>query len=460
MADNNTAVAYLLQGDPTVTGWQAPIGQMGYSFLTGKLYIKIADKATGWAAFGEGTAPGIQTTWYVDPQNAIASDSNSGLTASAPLKSLTEIANRLAWVTIPSGTSITINLLSDCVSTDSPVWTYQFQPGAASNADGISLIGTPTVLYTGTVASYSGQVQSNANTGDNHMVDNSITGGSWTASGFIRAGVIFQRTNGTKVWWHPMKDSGSNTLRMSDPVTNATTPAISALSASDTYTISSLPKIYTQSFPAPREMQRSVQGRFQILFCDDRSANGGSTVSNDTLSYINYDRCSISTTRNFTNGRFSNCSFWASVQFLGHGSIDMRTAAFVGAAVLTGNGMTFSWSGNLFFQGAVGFTMGSGGSNANGPRMCFYDNTGNCLTLSTQGSFMLMNNIAGSGNSAKLIKVNPGTTFLYNSASVPVTVDGSTSDGSPIQAAATAIATASLPLNSTITTSMCGVISN
>jgi hypothetical protein len=434
-------------------------GELPLAYVRGSRGLVIFDRQSNqWQAIGGTTAP-TQTTFYVDPQNAIASDQANGLTSAAPLKSLSEVARRLAYVTIPSGTSITINLLSDCVSTDSPVWTYQFQPGAASNTDGVFLIGKPTVLYTGTVASYTQQIQSNANTGDNHMVDNSITGGSWTASGFIRAGVIFQRTNSTNLWWFPLKDSGSNTLRISDPLTNATTPVVGTLSASDTYTISSLPKVYTQSFPAPREMQRSLPGRFQMSFCDDRSTNGGSTVANDTLAYINYDRSSISTSRNFTNGRFTNCSYWASMQFIGHGSIDMRGAASVAGNFLIGNGISFTWTLNLFFQGSV-FTMGTGGSNANGTRLCFYDNTSACVTLSTPGSVMVLNNIAGSGNTSKLIKANPGTMCIYNAASVPTTADGSTSDGAPLQAAATTAVSAGLPLTSTITTSMCGIFSN
>jgi hypothetical protein len=48
MSDSITAL--ILQGDPTVAGFQAPFCTFGYSFTTSLLYFKVRPEPTGWVA--------------------------------------------------------------------------------------------------------------------------------------------------------------------------------------------------------------------------------------------------------------------------------------------------------------------------------------------------------------------------------------------------------------------------
>jgi hypothetical protein len=429
MADNN-AVAYLLQGDPTVTGWQAQIGQMGYSFLTGKLYIKIADKPTGWAAFGEGTAPGLQTTWYVDPQNAIASDSNSGLTSSSPLKTLTEVANRLAWITIPTGVTVTVNLLSDCVNTDKPVWTFMVQPGAIV-ADGLLILGTPKVIYSGTVTGRAQQTQGSvAASDDNQMTDSGVPT-SFTSAGLMASGLLYQRTNSTALWWYALKDLGSNTIRMSDAMTVGRT--ISALSVSDTYTVSQLPKIYDQSF-----VYRSntlTTSHITIQFCADNSAAATSLAQMETA-LVAYDRCAFQTTRTIPNAVLWNCGAWITAGWgtVFNGNLSIAGGAFIGSGSIVinisrGSQLAGSGSSTTHFQG-VGISA-SQASAVSFTLVAIYDCTLDCISAS-YGSNIAITALKGKGNTANLFNVLHSSTVVYNHTVAPTT-DGSTSLSNPIK---------------------------
>lgn len=43
-------IAYVIQVDPTVAGYQAPVGSLAYSTYTGTLYVKVGAALTAWTA--------------------------------------------------------------------------------------------------------------------------------------------------------------------------------------------------------------------------------------------------------------------------------------------------------------------------------------------------------------------------------------------------------------------------
>lgn len=154
-----------------------------------------------------------QAAWYLDPANSSghASDENDGKTSSTPLRTLSEHSRRLNRVLLTAST--TFNLMSSQQAGDLPVYSYRL-PSTSGTAY-VTFLGTPTVLYAGTVTSFTYATLGGGHTDDNRLVDNSIPS-SFTASGLMADGVLFTRTgNPTIASWYAAKDLGSKTLRTS-----------------------------------------------------------------------------------------------------------------------------------------------------------------------------------------------------------------------------------------------------
>ncbi len=377
-----------------------------------------------------------QTAWTVDPQNGAASDENAG-TGGSPLKTLTELSRRLAQAVIPSGTVVNVSLLSDCLNTDKPVWTFLVQEGSGSG-DGLVVTGTPTVIYTGTIATASSPAANVPSANDYEISDSGIPV-SYTASGLIASGLSFKRTNSTALFWYGIKDLGSKTARISSPCTAAGVQT--ALSNGDTYTVSRLPKIYDQFFPVITENRG---GRMTFALCDDNSTTPGSGSAPNVAAAFVHDRVTYSTSQVWTGGTFINCAWWANPSFAGQGFCRFTgEAVFVCTTVIVGNACAISSNGDMMFQGAqFGLTAGAHGLNNVG--FSFYDctTTPACL-LASNGVGNAFLYIRGSGNTVPMIKVS---VFTGCTGSAPCTVDGSTSSGTVLVVGTLTGNSASFPL--------------
>ena len=419
-------------------------GKAGYQ------WVRVDWFNRNWAA---------QTTYVVDGQNTtgVASDENTGLSNAAPLLTLTELSRRLAFATIATGVAITAMLLSDCLTSDKPVWSFTVQQGAVAGVDGIFITGTPgTPIYTGSLTSpYVQQVQgSNATATDNEMTDAAIPA-SYTASGLVATGLIYQRTNGTALWWYPLKDLGAKTLRISDALTASGT--ITALVNGDTYMVSPLPKIYDQSFAG---LGDDPVGRITMTFVDDRTATVPIANAAHSQAPRIYDRSTFSTVRQIYNFRLKNCACWGAVGAFGPGILRLDGGAILSGGLTIGGGCTINVSGTTHAQASPLSLNGPGHSVA---LWAGYDNATNPVFSVTRG-YSALNNLKGKGNAGKLLRATDFDAAIgYNSSSAPPTTDASTSDPAPIQCGNTAvpgtsIATALLPLVTQIPIRMLGVV--
>jgi len=384
----------------------------------------------------------VETTWYVDPQNGSASDDNTGLASNLPLATLTELSRRLTDAVLATGVLVTVNLLSDCVNTDKPVWTFAVQDGATSG-DGLSIVGTPgAALYSGTVTSFVQQTQGNVGAADDNQLHDTGIPVSYTASGLVATGMIYKRTNSTALYAYPLLDLGTKTVRTSDFCTAA--GAITALAANDTYSVLPLPKVYDQSF-----LMRStgrVASRVTLTLVDDRSTQTASTGV-FPLESATYDRCTRSTTWTLTNQVLLNAALWGAGSGInGPGTVLMRNGAVIGTGatvfnVINGGTLAGSGSGPVHFQGCSLACAQQGMLNM--VIVCSYNCTGDCIQL--QNSQAFLNALKGKGNSGNLMNAEHGACLVYNHTVVPPALDASTSLGTAFKAGNTSVAAAGLP---------------
>lgn len=394
-----------------------------------------------------------RTTWLVDPQNGAASDENTGL-AGAPLKTMFEVSRRLASAVLPSGQVTTVTLASDCANTDKVVWTWTVAPGAATST-GLVVVGTPTVVYTGSLTSpFVQQTTGNiAAANDNEMTDTAVAV-SYTAAGLTGA-LLYQRTNSTACAWWPLKDLGAKTLRMSDAL-DATATTVIALGNGDTYTVSRLPKVYDQHFATLPG--RIAYVKFQL--CDDNSSESALPIisaKTDSPSII-FDRCSFSTGRLLANARLLNCGQYANCAMTAPGLVRVDGGARVTASALTvTNGCVLAGTATCHFQGSP-INMSSQGNG--GAVFAFYDCPAGAFTVVTGSA--ILNNIKGVGNAGPLINARDYSAMIgYNSVVQPPAVFGSIVSGSLYQCGNAQIPGTSsnaVPVTAELTTRGLGIV--
>jgi hypothetical protein len=274
--------------------------------------------------------PTVATTPYAGPtalavNTATGSDGNP-CTVALPCQTLTAVAAKLAWVQI--STPITIAYAGTAVAGDTPVFTFVLSYAISYGATGVfpvQIIGTPTVLYTGSVTT-STPITAGATTTDNEIADTAIPT-SYTASGLLAKGVIFKRTSSTALYWFAAKDLGTKTLRISQP-NNGLGFTDSNLAVNDTYTASSLPTVNQLTFatlnqPYSVNIQLiSLATSFyttnegQVLYLNDWFPNGA-TFGGD----VTYFNCAVSGGSNMygANGHITTGA-WADGLMIGTGN--------------------------------------------------------------------------------------------------------------------------------------------
>jgi hypothetical protein len=257
----------------------------------------------------------------------------------------------------------------------------------------------------------------------------------------MASGLLFQRTNGTALYWYALKDLGSKTIRMTDALTAAR--AITLLAVNDTYTVSPLPKIYDQSFPV---RQGGVTGaRITFQFCADNSTSGGG-LSNLELATLIYDRCAFVTAKDLVNAELLNCCAWGALSASLSGVILLSGGGAIGngsAAATFSRGQSVTLSSGLPFH-CQGIAMAiSLGAVLSGTLFAVYDSTLDCLNAA-YGSTISIQVLKGKGNSAKLLNCLQSSAIVYNHTVIPVTVDAGTSDPAPLKAGNTTGVSAAL----------------
>lgn len=157
---------------------------------------------------------GAQTIWVIDPQNStgVASDENSGVNNTRPLRTYSELARRLSHVYIRA--TINITILGDQDPADEPMFTFSVADDLAFVGGVIFTFPLTNALYTGTISTYTKSAAApNHDLGD-RITDTGIPV-SYTASGLAANGVLFKRTSSTETYWWGAADLASKTLRTS-----------------------------------------------------------------------------------------------------------------------------------------------------------------------------------------------------------------------------------------------------
>ena len=240
-----------------------------------------------------------QTTWNIN--TSTGNDEGAG-TIGDPLKTVSELARRLAFAQLTA--TVTATVVGDMAGTDKAIFTFYVASGGSFN-----LVGTPTVLYTGTI---SGTTTAGAapTTGDNTLSDTGITGGSFTAAGAMAQGVLFTRTSGTVCSWFAVKDKGSETVRISVPMSGIVTGQ--TLNNGDTYNFAQLPTLIMPRFP-------------NAALGGGANTGGGVTIKNwlSTATFRPTEGCYLFQNCWITAGKFaggcflSNCCVTSNTQFTG-----------------------------------------------------------------------------------------------------------------------------------------------
>lgn len=229
-----------------------------------------------------------RTTWVVN--TATGNDENPG-TALSPLKTLSECARRLAYAFL-TGTTVTLD--GSTIGGDVPNWTFQ-----AKGFEAFAIVGSPTLLYSGNITA-AVNVAAAPTTTENNLTDTAIPV-SFTASGLLANGVLFQRTSGTPAQWWAMLDKGAKTIRTSQP-NNQLTFTDQTFSVADTYTASQLPQTGAMYFAETNPLAIKLQN---LLL---------PSVASNAAIFVN---CCFVNATGLGGGYYLNCLFQGGTQMGG-----------------------------------------------------------------------------------------------------------------------------------------------
>lgn len=364
-----------------------------------------------------------QTAWFVN--TSTGSDENAG-TIGSPLLTVSEAARRLSFATLTA--AVTVTVTGDMASTDRAVFT--FFTGVSGS---FTLTGTPTLLYTGTV---SGTTAAGAapTTGDNTLSDAAITGGSFTAAGAMATGVMFARTSGTAAQFFAVKDKGTQTVRITVPMSNFFTAA-PALAPGDTYTFSQLPLLTMPRFPnAPAGGGANTTGSIQI-----KNWLSATTLRPYEMNCLLFVNCWLRGA-DLPGGAFAGqCLFTGNSQFTGSGG------TFAGfCSSMAGGGVgTATVATSMLINGCVYFQMilgpaitiqsaqwqVSSGSycEQNGPDVLAYDTASYVFLIDYGAKYLQKHSGAFGGNgNAELCNAGHGSWFMHTTT--PYWLAGSSTD--------------------------------
>lgn len=383
-----------------------------------------------------------QLTWSVDPQNSTgtASDENTGVDDAHALLTMRELQRRVAGSRYVNGEAARIvRLLSSMNATDGGYFdvlgsgTPAFSSHTPFGSDSwFTIVGVPTVVYTGTIAAPSQTAQ--GGNGDNHFTDAG-------APTFSTANRIWHRTTGNGGYFWPMKDQGGGTFRISLVV--ATFQNVRTLTAGDAWQIQGLPTLNNTSFP----YRADAEAQYQIALVSENSA-----TFNAFCNPCRWVCVQFALTSQLQGGTLNNCrdffiTFYANrpVYVSSGGLLSTATAQTIWdiseLAFLALNGGNFDYLSlqGIVMQPASSSQVGGTGGSETGGNLMFYDCTGPCLAPTGGGCNVNLQTIGGSGNSSDIVNVARANTAIVLLNAPPAAM---TSAGTPINVRGSALSVA------------------
>lgn len=300
LSDSSVAMRYVLRETP------------GPGALV-NVWVSAGDAGSGGAGGGDRTT---QLTWFIDPVNG--SDSNTGLTADAALKTLTAwflySCNNGEFTFATPGVVVTI--LGDLAATDAP----RGQVNVASQGDAVILTfkGAPRVVYTSTGAGVTVVALDAATNVPWQVTDPAIVWTTYIPSYTIPYRVRPTAAANARTYAWAVHDQGSHVGRWSSPMT--ADPALTAFGQSlETasivngmhFTIEQLPLVPDFGLSFFVQATNGPEGViFQDLFFASPTHEYISTgpLANDTGvgTQMSFYGCSFGATI-FTGGALVNC---------------------------------------------------------------------------------------------------------------------------------------------------------
>lgn len=378
-----------------------------------------------------------QATWFVDGQNTsgTASDENDGASDVTPLLTISEIARRV-WGARIAGPGLTINVMSDCLVSDSDV---DFQSVSFVDGGEANVIGTPLLIHTGTVSSFTA-----ASTGpavdDNRFTDSTLPV-SFAASGLTAQGLIFKGTTGaTAAYFFLGKDLGTKTARITTPSDQFGGGSL-ALQVGSSYQVFHLPIV--------RGLRWNV-GAAQLPFYQlitETTGTGGASIQG----YF-FSACAITGSASWSSNFFVNTVLYGLQTFSG-GSLpttfDGGGIVGTGATSVTQNGAIVVLQFALL-QGVNWAVKNNSNLLMEGGRNTACDCTAGVFVANYWSQILFLSGsvgygLGGMGNTSFLVQVGDWSNCAYTAAGAPV-VAGSTTLASPLTVGTTNYAVSALPI--------------
>lgn len=353
-----------------------------------------------------------RTVWYIDPAGTNptlgglpGNDENSGLTATAPIRTMAEFCRR-NWDGRIAATLYV--LTSSNNSDDRYIYGFSTLPGTT----GLQIVGVPTVLFSGTVTGYVSPISNGNNRGQ--IVDSALPV-SWTASDGIcsPSGSRFIRKTDKTIHAAVIKDLGSKTCQIGPPnhasesagVFGAT---VGNFTVGDAYEVCTQLRWPTVTFQAPE--------LFVSARCLDFYAAGGNS-NGSLLTLLCGHLAGFS-------GKLALYGCYVTGTCTSSAGVSASSNAFVGPGVLQPNGNA-TWHGQLnTFLGNFPLHIWHNGQLDSTGVLQVFDFTDSLGFLSVRYASManiVPDSMIGDNNTGVLVNVQYGSTVTGAAAISAVT---------------------------------------
>ena len=379
------------------------------SFTLNKTSVEVADGITivatmsGTGRWVRDIKPnalwGRQATWFIDPTTG--DDENVGLLEAAPLATWAEFRRRTESVGYDGDTTVTI--LSSLPATD-PVKLL------ANLGSGILTIqGRETLVYSGTAAAYSRDVD--ANPGGNNI--GTLQDAGWTVADHIWRIVRFTSgaADGFASWI--LKDLGANNARITTCV-DSDTYADAVPSAGDTFDVYTQPTVHDLTITADYGVSTGTPINIRNLHLTNTNVFASQAWCADVFAHdCKIDYIAVQHGNMLPGNVLGNFVCQSARMYVMGGAL--------GYVSLGNNSSLYGVLIPVFMEGIPGITYWSlqldGGSTAAFyDEVGFYDYTDVIVYLDESAYFEVASGIRGEGNVDVFVKMWPSTTFRWDSS--------------------------------------------
>jgi hypothetical protein len=400
------------------------VGTSGQNVIIGGSANALAD-AANWLT---------RTAWSVDPSNStgLASDSNTGADATHPLLTMAECAGRIYGNRYAVGSPCFVTVMSDMLAGQSAYFNT-VGVGAPGGTLGmpfanafLNIVGTPTVIYTGTGTMTAPAQTALGAAGDNHFTDAA-------APAFVTANRLWKRTNGTVAYFWPVKDLTGGVWGISQPASGSNQ---ATLAGGDSWQILQLPVVRNLQFaPTADRLQYSV------ALCNEASTSTQQRMS----ARVFWQVCQFTSTSPILLGQdlYNCCDFqarFASAPGGWSGTTIVRGGLARGTMALPNSGcLTFAASANLYTCVSAGSITTDVGTNLAEGHFAFYDTTTTMFSMVRSLGRIWINSLGGARNTGQICNIaGAGAVAVFSSTGPPAA--GITTNATPYQVKATAAA--------------------